>query len=731
MNKWIQNWLLRLGSIAAILVPSILLSISLTLGLCTLFQYTPAIDMVVVVASGFCLFFYIAFSRIYTVVITLLAVLLTGVVLLITLGIEGLAPFFSGSPALVVVLSGLFSMLVVGLSRRRVLLSPLVILTVGIFILIAAAQKHIAFIHAILAAIALISYTARSALHRWSASTNTVSEGHISLWVLPVAIALAALSWALVSPFPAMPKWDKLAFKFDFVREYLMDLAGSTTPRTSFSLVPTGMQPKINQLGGPVEEKDDPVLEVTSSNPYLLLRASVYDSYNGHIWYNTGETLRYKFSDTANHTRIFGQAPGETSALAAQAVSLTITHLADGPSSLFVPFRVDQLSPSQALTLLIYFNDRGEVFSTRDMNAGLGYSIESTLPTTDLSAISQFLSQHGDSFDAQYASALAQYTQLPDALPPSVSQTARSITADTTDSAQAVLALARYLASNTTYSLTPQMPPADMDFVAHFLETKTGYCTYYASAMTVMARTLGIPARYVEGYQLPKNTASGEPVTVTQKEAHAWTEIYFKGVGWIPVDVSSEYINNLSPPANEDEPTAPTPTPTPTPTPQTQQPTPTPTPPPVNPPSPDNKASFPWRIVGWTLLILLAMAALILSGPLWRSYREKKRSATLIGAYLCHYEAIVRLLGYLGFTMKDGETLHHFALRVDQALPLRRIFTLDMARIVMERSYGPDQTPSAADVETLSQYRQRLDRMLRKSKGWWSYTLRERLRLIP
>jgi transglutaminase-like putative cysteine protease len=722
----LRSWLLRLGGMAAILLPSVLLSCALTLGLGALFSYTPSPGMVFAVTAGWCIFFYIAFSRVYSVIITLTLAVVAGAVVLITGQLTGLAQSFAaGSPALTVLLSALFSALVVGLSRRRVLLSPLVILTAGIFILVTATLRQVSFLAIILAVTALICYTARSALHRWSASTNALSECHIALWVLPVAIALSLFSWALVSPFTSLPKWEKLAFKFDFVREYLLDMAGSTTPRTSFSLVPTGMQPKVSQLGGPVEEKDDPVLEVTSSDPSVLLRASVYDSYNGHIWYNTGEALRYKFSDGADRNRVFGPALEGASALASQKVRLRITHLADGPSSLFVPFRVDAVTPSQTLTLLIYFNDRGEVFSTRDMQAGLGYSVEATLPTTSLSAISQWLSQNKDVSDSQYASALAQYTALPDTVPLSVSQLARSLTAGTSDSAEAVLALARYLAANTTYSLTPDVPPADTDFVAHFLETKTGYCTYYASAITVMARSLGIPARYVEGYQLPEGTLAGQSVTVTQKQAHAWAEVYFKGIGWIPVDVSAGEENQGAS-SWEEESVAPEPTPTPTP--QQAQSTPQPTTAPVSPEE-KSPSSFLKGLL-WGLLALLAVTALILGGPLWRRWQEKKRCATAAGAYQCHYEAVLRLLAYLGYAMAPGETLHHFALRVDDALPLRRSFTLDMAKLVAGHAYGPDPTPTAADAEALFQYRRRLVRLLRKTKGWWGYVLREELRLI-
>lgn len=70
-------------------------------------------------------------------------------------------------------------------------------------------------------------------------------------------------------------------------------------------------------------------------------------------------------------------------------------------------------------------------------------------------------------------------------------------------------------------------------------ETKTGYCTYFATAMTVMMRHLGIPARYVIGYHAMSSAdADGNSVVrqIDDKNYHAWVEVYFDGMGWLTFD---------------------------------------------------------------------------------------------------------------------------------------------------------------------------------------------------
>lgn len=95
------------------------------------------------------------------------------------------------------------------------------------------------------------------------------------------------------------------------------------------------------------------------------------------------------------------------------------------------------------------------------------------------------------------------------------------------------------------YTMTPEEIPESEDPVRWFLtESKEGNSMLYASAAVEAFRVHGIPARYVEGYYVPStavaDSENGE-VTLTGQNAHAWVEVYFDGVGWLPVDVTPGY----------------------------------------------------------------------------------------------------------------------------------------------------------------------------------------------
>ncbi len=86
---------------------------------------------------------------------------------------------------------------------------------------------------------------------------------------------------------------------------------------------------------------------------------------------------------------------------------------------------------------------------------------------------------------------------------------------------------------NFVYTFTP--PPLKGDTVDQFLfETRAGFCEHYASAFTVMMRMAGVPARVVTGYQ--GGLDNGSYWLVRQSDAHAWSEVWLKGRGWLRVD---------------------------------------------------------------------------------------------------------------------------------------------------------------------------------------------------
>ncbi|SDQ22206.1 DUF3488 and transglutaminase-like domain-containing protein [Microbacterium sp. cf332] len=136
-------------------------------------------------------------------------------------------------------------------------------------------------------------------------------------------------------------------------------------------------------------------------------------------------------------------------------------------------------------------------------------------------------------------------TQLPDDMPASIEQTAREVTAGALNDYDRLADLQRWFRSGEfTYSL--DAPVSDgfdgsgVEAIADFLEVRSGYCVHFASAFAVMARTLDMPSRIVVGYlpgTLNGDTVDGEGVsTVLSSQLHAWPEVFFAGIGWIPFE---------------------------------------------------------------------------------------------------------------------------------------------------------------------------------------------------
>lgn len=134
---------------------------------------------------------------------------------------------------------------------------------------------------------------------------------------------------------------------------------------------------------------------------------------------------------------------------------------------------------------------------------------------------------------------MAPYLQLPASLTPRTRQLARKVVGDATGSFAAVRRLETFLKDNYRYDLDIPAFPEGVDTVDYFLfdqPDRSAYCEQFATALTVMARSVGIPTRLVTGY-LP---GTYNPFTglyeVKTSEAHAWVEAFFPGTGWVPFD---------------------------------------------------------------------------------------------------------------------------------------------------------------------------------------------------
>ncbi|MEU6475679.1 DUF3488 and transglutaminase-like domain-containing protein [Streptomyces sp. NPDC047017] len=134
---------------------------------------------------------------------------------------------------------------------------------------------------------------------------------------------------------------------------------------------------------------------------------------------------------------------------------------------------------------------------------------------------------------AQPPPALRQeYTKVPKSLPADVAETARRVTEGTANHYEQAVKLQDWFAFDGGFQYDTQVDAGTgPQAISRFLKDKQGFCIHFSFAMAAMARTLGIPARVAVGFASGAARSDGS-VEVGLKDAHAWPELYFEGVGW-------------------------------------------------------------------------------------------------------------------------------------------------------------------------------------------------------
>ncbi|ERH09442.1 MAG: transglutaminase-like enzyme, putative cysteine protease [halophilic archaeon J07HX64] len=162
------------------------------------------------------------------------------------------------------------------------------------------------------------------------------------------------------------------------------------------------------------------------------------------------------------------------------------------------------------------------------LGAGETYTVESTVPDVSLSALA--------GADGDYPQEVTErYTQLPASTSDRVAERTREIAVDAETPYETAVVVERWLESNRAYSLDIDRPSGDI--VESFLfEMDQGYCTYYATAMIGMLRSVDVPARLVVGYTPGEPVEDGDGYAVRGTNSHAWVEVYIPEHGWVQFD---------------------------------------------------------------------------------------------------------------------------------------------------------------------------------------------------
>ncbi|MEA3344825.1 MAG: transglutaminaseTgpA domain-containing protein [Chloroflexota bacterium] len=273
-------------------------------------------------------------------------------------------------------------------------------------------------------------------------------------------------------------------------------------------------------LPGPIRGQEGPVLTVQAPFRRYYWRAVVYDEYPGRGWRDTDTKLALLKPYTS-------LVPPQEYAMR-QEVTQTLTTYLPGTTMLF--------SASQALRMNIpakvYYSSEGIPprpslwQSHRPLRSEESYTVISSLSI----ASQEDLRSAGTDYPSWVRE---RYLQLPDNLPTRVISLAHSITEQATNPYDKVTALEQYL-RDIPYNEQVAPPPEGRDGVDYFLfDSREGYCTHYASALAVMARTLSIPSRLAAGYSSGEYDSEKEVFTISWADGHAWTEVFFPQCGWV------------------------------------------------------------------------------------------------------------------------------------------------------------------------------------------------------
>jgi len=328
-------------------------------------------------------------------------------------------------------------------------------------------------------------------------------------------------------------------------------------------------------------------------------------------------------------------------------------------------------------------------------------------------------------------------------------------------------AIEGWLRQNIAYNESISGPPLGIDTVEWVLfEAREGYCTYYATAMIVMLRHLGIPARMAAGFSQGTYDADLQQFIVREREAHTWVEVYFPGYGWIEFEPTSaeapiqregdDLAEEVNDPLRPDPTASPSPSPTPTatltPTPDAtltalpsleaqeqtfEQPSPTPTPAPPPSPTPTpvilptveppilqedppplsllQPIILLLLVVMLTLLVLVIIALLLIWWWEWRGFGG-------LSPVLRAYARLERYIGLLGINIGSTRTTLEKRRELQQRIPAARDPIGAISDLYTRERYGassqlPAENKAFAETAEQAWYRTRgniLRRWLRR-----------------
>lgn len=255
--------------------------------------------------------------------------------------------------------------------------------------------------------------------------------------------------------------------------------------------------------------------------PHYYWRSLTYDLYNGRGWYTQStNVIEYKAGNPIPSENISSPLSNH------QMVRQKVHGIEDVDGLLYV---TGELTVAYS-DYRIAWRATGDAFGSQTISGD--YIADSLIPVVTEAE----LRSAGTNYPEWIRN---RYLYLPDTIPSRVKELALSLTVAEPTPYDRAHAIEKYLRTYP-YTLDLPEPPSGQDAVDYFLfDLKRGFCDYFASAMVVLSREAGLPARLVTGYASGNYDVIQGRFSVTEADAHSWVEVYFLGYGWIEFEPTS------------------------------------------------------------------------------------------------------------------------------------------------------------------------------------------------
>lgn len=280
-------------------------------------------------------------------------------------------------------------------------------------------------------------------------------------------------------------------------------------------------------LGGPRTVGDTLVMDVQVAKelPYgVYWQAIAYDTYVDGGWRaaesEVDELIHYPDDGPLN----------VPFSMSRTVITQTVTNYL--PNSSFLYAAPEVINSDRQMMVDATYDPNGQTLVTAlrsrfILRQGDQYQVSSRVSLADATALREDSTAY-----PQWVS--DRYLQLPETITPETLALAEELTAGRSNPYDKSIAIRDYLRANIEYNDQIAAAPEGVDPVHHVLfDVQEAYCTYYASAMAVMLRSQGVPARLISGYALGDYDEPSQSYRVRAVNAHTWVEVYFPTYGWI------------------------------------------------------------------------------------------------------------------------------------------------------------------------------------------------------